>query len=165
MRPLGPQDRAPDQSVAGARLVPPPPAAIGPGAGPATMRLLPVAGDALLDPFEARNTDLSLRLTVRVETDTAGLAPALRAEDILVWVGTREPTASSAGGYCMFDVDIVLNASTGDGGSEPVPAPKVGGKRNILYLRNFQPARSGVGGVAGFELSVNISLNRSADGW
>ena len=150
--------------VAGARLAPPPPAAIGPGAGSAIIRLLPIAGDALLDPFEARNTDLNLRLAVRVETDAVAPAPIVRAEDILLWVGTGGLAATGAGGGCSV-VDFVLNSSTGDWAYGRAPLPNVTGTSNMVVIRKFQPARSGAGGEAGFELSVNMSLKRSADGW
>jgi hypothetical protein len=142
------------------------------------MRLLPVIGDTLLDPFEARNTNLNLRFAARVEADAAALAPILRADDLLLWVGTGEPnvTATAPSGGCPIGVEFVGFLSMGESGSV---SPKYGrghltvlsqtlqeqNKSVSLNLTVFQPVRSRIGGAVGFEASVQMSLKPSADGW
>jgi hypothetical protein len=179
MLPLPTHNHVPDECGVGARLSPPPPAAIGRGAGPATLRLRPVVGDNLLDPFEARNADLNLRLAVRVEAEAVALAPMLLAEDLFLWMGTGEPAATAPGGGCPVGVGFLGYRLTGDGvsASEPTvngsvrwmvvsqawPGQNFSG---LLNLSVFQTARPGAGGAAGFEVSVKISLlELSADGW
>jgi hypothetical protein len=141
------------------------------------MRLLPVVGDTLLDPFEARNTDLSLRLAVRVEAEAVAVANTLQAKDLFIWVGKGEPAVTAPGGGCPVGVEFVgyrwisngesasASASTVDGNSSQAPIEQNRSWSGPLNQNVFQPSRPGIGGAAGFEASVTMSLERSADGW
>jgi hypothetical protein len=139
------------------------------------MRFQPLAGDTLLDPFEARNTDLSLRLVVRVEADAVASAPFFQADNLLLWVGTGEPNATASAGGCPDGVEFLGYRSMGVGGSA-LPKDDDSGQwmlvksgqngSGTLNLTVFQPARPGIGGASGFEVSVKkLHLKPSADGW
>ena len=131
------------------------PAAIGRSSGwPLFLYLRPSSNNAMFDRFETRNTAFRLQVFIRVEARNDTRHGRLRAEDLVAWVGTEQQVNSTAK-ICPSAAlqNVSGNVSTAQNRS----------LNTATY--NFLRATSSIIGVFAFEMSENISLPRSADGW